>query len=192
MKSDIRKQFADRVIQLRKDKGFFYFIDSLKEIPLHLRKLMDVTIAAKFTDAQGVQALNELSSTFRSFNTFDGYNHQNISSILSPVNLGIVPPLWEDNLPQVAIEFVTHGVPIITSNKGGAQEISKNNNFIFDPSIPRSLSEKIIGIQNGEIDASKFWGAPLNIFSNEMHMLNIINIYLEILNENASEITKLL
>jgi len=42
-------------------------------------------------------------------------------------DVSVVPVLWEDNLPQIAIESVCHGVPVLSSQMGGAPELSKNN-----------------------------------------------------------------
>jgi glycosyltransferase involved in cell wall biosynthesis len=54
-----------------------------------------------------------------------------MSQILADVDLGIVPVLWEDNLPQVAIECVASGVPILTSDRGGAQELLGCPDLVF-------------------------------------------------------------
>ena len=52
--------------------------------------------------------------------------------MLADVDLGVVPHLWEDCYPQVTVEFVCNGVPVIVSNLGGAKEVSSQPDFEFD------------------------------------------------------------
>lgn len=162
---------------MRRDKGFYFFLESIKHLASTDKALIDVTIAAKFTDADAVFDMKNIANEFRSFNMFDGYTHANLSDILAPVNIGIVPPLWEDNLPQVAIEFVSHGIPVLTSNMGGAQEISNNPNFVFDINNPESLSNMLQSILRGKLDIEKFWANEPNIFSNSQHVAKLTEVY---------------
>jgi hypothetical protein len=60
------------------------------------------------------------------------------------VNLGIVPPQWEDNLPQVTIEMIANGIPALTSNKGGAHELNSHPKFVFEK--PCDLGNSILEI----------------------------------------------
>jgi glycosyltransferase involved in cell wall biosynthesis len=166
---------------MRRDKGFFFFLDSLRRLPPLAKTQIDVTIAAKFTDVDAVQEMKKIAKPFRTFNMFDGYTHDNLADILSPVNLGIVPPLWEDNLPQVAIEFVTHGVPLLTSNMGGAKEIANNSEFVFDINHPDSLCNRLQSVLRGELNVERFWMNEPNVRSNVQHMDELITVYQTVL-----------
>ena len=47
----------------------------------------------------------------------------------------IVPSIWPENAPLVALEALSAGTPIIVSNRGGLPEINKKmnmNTFVFD------------------------------------------------------------
>jgi hypothetical protein len=48
-----------------------------------------------------------MAHRFRAITLHDGYTHAGLDRVLEGVQLGIVPPIWEDNLPQVAIEMVS-------------------------------------------------------------------------------------
>jgi glycosyltransferase involved in cell wall biosynthesis len=106
-----------------------------------------------------------------------------LKNILEPVNLGVVPALWEDNLPQVAIEFVAYGVPILTSNMGGAQEISGNPEFTFDVNERGSLENKIFSVLYGDLSVGGFWDGSINIYSNFKHMEEVVRVYMRILDK---------
>jgi len=59
--------------------------------------------------------------------------YENIPTILNGIHLGVIPPLWEDNLPQVTFELLA-AAPVMCSNRGGAQEFVRHPaSFIFDP-----------------------------------------------------------
>ena len=54
--------------------------------------------------------------------------------------------LWEDNLPQIAIEFISKGIPILTSDRGGAKEIACNEAFIFRSGSHEAFASKLADI----------------------------------------------
>jgi glycosyltransferase involved in cell wall biosynthesis len=108
---------------MRRDKGFYFLLQALEKMPRRLAERLRVTVAAKVTDPGAVDWLRRLAHKFAAVTVLDGYTHAALPQILSGIDLGIVPVLWEDNLPQVALEFVGSGVPVLTSNLGGAHEL---------------------------------------------------------------------
>src|SRR5690606_37858124 len=92
-----------------------------------------------------VQAV--LRSRFAALTWHDGYQPTELPAILEGVDLGVVPVQWEDNLPQVAIEMVAHGVPILTSDRGGAQELGgANPDFTFRAGDPTDFSARLVAV----------------------------------------------
>ena len=98
-------------------------------------------------------------------------------SVLSGVNLGLVPPLWEDNLPQVAIELVSRGIPILTSDRGGAQEVFANKAFTFPAGSHRELIDRLVAIEAGRIRLGSFWEGPVRLFSMSEHVTHLERHY---------------
>jgi glycosyltransferase involved in cell wall biosynthesis len=166
---------------MRRLKGFYFFLDVIECLPTDILAQIEITVAAKFDDPGAVKRLNSLG--IKRLRLFDGYNQQDLPDILNPVNLGIVPPLWEDNLPQVAIEFIAHGIPILTSNMGGAQEIVDNSDYVFTIDNIDDLVGKICSIHQGKFDFSGYWNTQLNIKSNRQHAAEILSVYESILQE---------
>jgi glycosyltransferase involved in cell wall biosynthesis len=164
-----------------KQKGFFFFLDALECIPPEFLSSIEITVAARFKNPADLSRLREIGGRAKSLNVYNGFNHQTIQQILAPVTLGIVPPLWEDNLPQIAIEFVTHGVPILTSDRGGAHEIANNAAYVFSADSANDATQKICDILNGKLDMHAFWQADLQLKSNDTHLEEIIRIYSEAL-----------
>ena len=67
---------------------------------------------------------------------------------MSRIDLGIVPVLWEDNLPQVAIEMAAYGVPVLSSDLGGASELTCNKEFVFKAGDISECKAKIVQFVN--------------------------------------------
>jgi len=174
---------------MTRQKGFFFFLDILDSLPENVLANIDVTVAARFNDSKGISRLNAIERKVRSLRKYDGYSHGDIATILQSVNIGVIPSLWEDNLPQIAIEFVTNGVPILTSDLGGASEIAGDPNFIFTSKDAREAALKIMSIANGSLDMSQFWKNTLRLKSVPGHVREIIDIYHLILSKRRGSLT---
>lgn len=133
---------------MRKSKGFHFLLDAFESIDKDIIKNINLVVAAK-KNTQLFSRLEDISRSFNSFQYHDGYNHDNISEILKDVDVGLVPPIWEDNLPQVAIEMHCRHIPILTSNLGGASEIhNRNNHFTFEAGNVSSFKKKLEFLYN--------------------------------------------
>ena len=61
-----------------------------------------------------------------------------------PPTSGVVPVLWHDNLPQVAIEMHARHIPLLTSDMGGAQELGNCPEMVFAAlQLPISVERRI-------------------------------------------------
>ncbi|HWG42001.1 MAG TPA: glycosyltransferase [Gemmataceae bacterium] len=116
---------------MRRDKGFYFYLDALQKMPAQLARRLGLVFAVKMGDPFAYDRIKRMAHRFASVTFYDGYTHAQLPQILSGVDLGIVPVLWEDNLPQVAIECVASGVPILTSNRGGAKELLNCPDLVF-------------------------------------------------------------
>lgn len=95
----------------------------------------------------------------------------------------ILPSIWLENNPLVALEALSNSCPIIASNIGGLPEIVKNgqNGFLFTPRNPLELSEKIGELSKNYFLVKKFGENSKKIwkekFNEKVHFLNLIIIY---------------
>lgn len=86
-----------------------------------------------------------LLSKFKSVEIITGgYKHDRLKEIFDNCDLSLIPVVWEDNLPQVAIESIAFGVPLLCSDAGGAKELYKNNLFTFKAGDKEDFLSKII------------------------------------------------
>ena len=162
---------------MRADKGFWFLLDALEAMPAPLAAQIELVIAARDTGKGGKARLDALAPKFRKINHFDGYTQESIGTVLQNTDIGIVPPLWEDNLPQVAIEIVSRGIPILTSDAGGAQELGNNPAFTFASGSVDALHDRLEQILEGRLDLSDFWQQSMAPKSMQEHLADLMQHY---------------
>ena len=143
---------------MSKEKGFDFFLDALNRLSPQELKNINLTIAARNTCEQSYKKMMSLAGNVNHFKYFDGYSKSTQHKILNGSDLSIIPVLWEDNLPQVAIESVMYGVPILVSNLGGAQELVGGDlMFTFKHGDESDFMHKLCFFIYNKHSLSHFW-----------------------------------
>ena len=162
-------------------KGFYFFLNVLKKMPEDMAKNIEVTVVAKhfkFFHMREIRALNRLKSKFSAVKLINGYKHDEQQRLLQDKHLGIVPVLWEDNLPQVAIEQIAYGVPVLCSDLGGASELSNHNpDFIFKAGDIVDFMSKFENILNNRQLLQDFWKSVKPLTTMPQHVEFLRKIY---------------
>lgn len=156
------------------EKGFYLYLHAL-EIMGDESKNIILKFASKIKNIETKNRLTELKTKFKDVVIYDGYTHNDFPVIMEDVNLGIVPPLWEDNLPQVAIEMISNGIPVLTSMNGGAKEL--NSHVMFRFQTEKDLLEKIKEINSKRYLLTEYWNYAHKLTSMDTHIENLIKIY---------------
>lgn len=162
---------------MRRDKGFFFLLDSLERLPEKISKRIAVVIAARYDDMNAVTRLKQLTNKFASIELYNGYTHNQIPQIIKGVHLGIVPVLWENNLPQVAIEFKAMGIPVLASDLGGASELSASTHFIFKNGNYRDFADKLNEIIKCPAILDDYWDRQMKLKDMGTHLYDLLQIY---------------
>ena len=162
---------------MRRDKGFYFFLDTLERMSAEMAKRIDVIFATKNTDAAAYERIEMLGKRLNKVFYSDGYTHEQLDDILRNADVGVVPVLWEDNLPQVAIEMVSRGVPIVTSDLGGASEIGDNAEFIFKNNDAEDLLNKLQRLLDRETLLSAFWDNAMKPVTFDEHVKQLQAAY---------------
>ncbi|MEM9128152.1 MAG: glycosyltransferase [Pseudomonadota bacterium] len=143
---------------MRRDKGFFFLLDALEALPSDLSGRVRVVVAAQSKDVAVTDRLEKLSKHLSGITHIDGYSHATLDEILSGVDVGVIPVLWEDNLPQVAIEMHARHIPLLTSDMGGAQELGNCPDMIFAAGDIQAFVDRIRGLLNGgAVNFDAYW-----------------------------------
>lgn len=132
-----RKHVSNRALHVayigyaRKDKGFYFLLDALEKLNDRISLQVELTIAVRLQDKEVISRILALRNRFFYVHWYNGYKHDDLRNILGQVEVGIVPVLWRDNLPQVSIEYLLHGVKVLASDLGGAKELAPSKEYIF-------------------------------------------------------------
>lgn len=162
----------------RCDKGFFFLLDALELLPFDLAKRITLQLGVKTDNSKGLLIyIQRKCKWLHEVHLFDGYTHDDLQDILSKTSLGIIPVLWEDNLPQVAIEMHCHGIPLLCSNLGGASELSNNDCFIFKAGVADDFIAKLSHILTRGITNEEYWGKAMRPIGIETHAQHLVTKY---------------
>ena len=142
---------------MRRDKGFFFLLETLEALPDDIAARVRVVIAARRGDGPTMARIDALKSRLAGVTCLDGYTHAQLDTILADIDVGVVPVLWHDNLPQVAIEMHARHIPLITSDLGGAQELSGCSSMIFPTGDQTALTAIFRRLLEGGVDATDYW-----------------------------------
>lgn len=128
-------------------------------------------------DKINVEKIKELNRKLKSATHINGYNHNELPKIYENIDLGIVPVIWEDNLPQVAIEYVAYGVPVLCSDLGGAQELSAAKEFVFKAGDIKDFQNKIIKIIKNRKLLKKYFDEKQKLTTMDEHVKTLMKFY---------------
>ena len=156
------------------EKGFSFLEAALNKIPENTAKKLNIIIAARGANPQSIK---EKLNHFNSCKVHDGYTHDQLPEIMQSVDLGIVPVLWEDNLPQVAIEMVAHGVPILCSDMGGASELCDGEDFKFKAGDEADLIQKLTNFVERPELLYRYWEHHRGLTTMQQHVEQLESIY---------------
>ncbi|MDO6586870.1 glycosyltransferase [Salipiger sp. 1_MG-2023] len=162
---------------MRRDKGFYFLLEALEEMPIELAERVHLVIASRRGDHETMERVVALSERFASVQYADGYSHDQLDALLEGVGVGVIPVLWEDNLPQVAIEMHARHIPLLTSDLGGAQELGNSPEMRFASGDIDDFHARVQAMLDGEIDLSDYWSRALAPYSMENHLAELHQVY---------------
>lgn len=161
----------------RPDKGFHFLVEALEAMPERLEGCFSLTVAARNSDPAAVNRLRRLADRLAGLTIRDGYRHDELPALLAEVDLGLVLPLWDDALPQVAIEFVGYGVPILVTDRGGQQELAADPAFVFAAEDVAAFWDRLERIWTKRSELQRFWTLPRPLRTNAEHAAELLEIY---------------
>lgn len=157
------------------EKGYPFLIRALTGMDPVLTSNIDLLLTTTTTGRD--EELERNLSHFHSLQIIHGYTHQELSRILRDVHLGIIPVLWEDNLPQVAIEMVAMGVPILCSDAGGASELCDSELFRFRHGDREDFITKLSYLAKNRKMLSQYWEHHHGLVTMKEHFADMARIY---------------
>ncbi|HJJ04495.1 MAG TPA: glycosyltransferase family 4 protein [Clostridiaceae bacterium] len=163
-----------------KAKGLEFLLEALEILPTDIAKKINFLCYARIKDTddeEHVKRINNLNQKLHLAKHYNGYDHKELQQILSNIDLGIVPVIWEDNLPQVAIEYVAHGVPVLCSDLGGAHELSSSKYFIYKAGNKQDFIDKIEKIINNREILDDYFKKRIKLTTMDEHVEKLLAYY---------------
>ncbi|WP_084657638.1 glycosyltransferase [Natronohydrobacter thiooxidans] len=142
---------------MRRDKGFDFLLEALERLPREHAARLHLTLAARAGTPAQMARIAALRPHLAGLDWQDGYARGDLDRVLAGVDYGIVPPLWEDNLPQVALEMHCRHIPILTSDRGGARELAGTSDLTFPAGDRQAFAALIARLLRGAVDLRAYW-----------------------------------
>lgn len=157
------------------EKGYPFLLDSLEKLDEEHASKIDLVLTT--TTLGKDEYVKEKLKKLHSVEIIHGYTHADLPNILRGAQLGIIPVLWEDNLPQVAIEMVSLGVPILCSSAGGASELCSSEKFRFEGGNTEDFLEKLAYFTEHQEAVKDYWKYHNGLVTMKMHFDEIAKIF---------------
>lgn len=121
------------------------------------------------------------------------YKPTDISDIMSKSDIGLVLSIWEDNGPQVAMEFINHKVPVLGTSRGGIPDIvSPNAGHLFDPDQTEEREGAVRWLQEITCEQiERISRSILRLKTPDEHMQRILALYKEALGGNSAAMMRI-
>lgn len=159
-------------------KGFDFLIEALDGLDKKIAMNVNLYLVCRNDPNYNIEEIkNRLDEKFASVIYIDGYSHDTLSSLLKGKHLGVIPVVWEDNLPQVAIEVTSFGVPILASDLGGASELCDNTDFKFKGGDVKDFQKKLTNIIENREKLQEFWDFYNKPTTMEQHLEELYQYY---------------
>lgn len=162
---------------MRRDKGFYFLLNALETMPRELASRLRLEVAAKRSDRATMDRLSELSGRLAGLTHADGYSHDDLDRLLAQVDVGLIPVLWHDNLPQVAIEMHARHIPLLCADIGGARELGNCPQMTFAAGDVAAFHDRIRALLQGEIDMAAYWRGASAPVEMQAHLRDLMAHY---------------
>lgn len=162
---------------MRRDKGFFFLLDALEKLPDELVSRVRLLAAAREGPLGAMARLEALRGRMAEVIHVNGYGHDQLDGLMEQVDVGLIPVLWQDNLPQVAIEMHARHIPLLTSDLGGAQELAACPDMVFKAGDIESFGERLRFILDGGLDIDSYWATAMSPVSMPGHIADLMAVY---------------
>lgn len=166
---------------MRRDKGFFFLLDALEALPANIAARIRIVVAARSANRATMARLTQLEERLAGVIHHDGYTHDDLDAVLASVDVGVVPVLWHDNLPQVAIEMHARHIPLLTSDRGGASELGGCAQMTFMAGDVQDFASRLAGLLAGKVDMAAYWRGARVPIDMPAHVTNLLALYSEVL-----------
>lgn len=161
------------------NKGYRYFVESLKLLPKHVRGLM----VGSFSQASAAQIRSLAADCVDRLELRPWAAREAIRDTYAEATIAVVPSIWAEPFGIVGLEAFACGVPVVASDVGGVRDwlVDGQNGKLAAVKDGAALSRAIAEILNSP-DQGRTLGANgcelvAARFSIERHMDDLLSLY---------------
>ncbi len=162
---------------MRRDKGFYFLLKALEEMPPEMAGRIRLDVAARRGDRATMDRLSDLAPKLAGLTHANGYSHDDLDRLLAKVDVGLIPVLWHDNLPQVAIEMHARHIPLLCADMGGAQELGNCPDMVFAAGDVADFHARVGALLAGEVDMDAYWRGAMTPVDMRDHLSALMGYY---------------
>lgn len=156
------------------EKGYPFLLNALEKLDKERAAKVELVLTMKQNEDEKVTARLK---RFKSVKIIHGYKHADLPEIFEGCHLSVVPVVWEDNLPQIAIESVAYGVPVLASDFGGASELCSSDAFKFKGGDEESFLEKLRFFIDNPQELANYWRFHNGLVTLKRHLNEMLHYY---------------
>jgi len=136
-------------------------LEPQKGVMLAIEAVADTGIKLKIAGSSSTgyeKQVKEYASRFNNVELLGNVDQHRLKKLYTNARVVLIPSLWYENLPNVAIEAMQYSRPIIASNLGSMPYVVKNgiNGYSLDPNA-RKFKERLLTLYN-DINLCKLIG----------------------------------
>lgn len=107
------------------------------------------------------------------------YDNDEVLFLLKNIDVLVFPSIIFENYPTVILESLIAGVPVISTNIGGAKELINNNSYglLFENMDAEDLKDKILSIDFKQLNIMKENLLSYQAYTFKEHVRDLDNIY---------------
>jgi glycosyltransferase involved in cell wall biosynthesis len=130
--------------QIERIKGVHVLVEAFQKASINQHARLDIWGDLTRNSAY-VTELKALSDHNPSINFLGRFDRAQLASVLSEIDVLVVPSIWYENAPLVIQESFAAGIPVITSNLGGmAEAVTREvNGLLFERGDSTDLARQI-------------------------------------------------
>ena len=148
------------------DKGAVLFVGGLYEpkgaqiaVEAAIKHGFELVVAGSTDTQLGKKLMERVRNANAKQVRFEGFcDIKRLDALYRESVCVVIPSLWYENLPNVVLESMAYGRPVIASNIGSLPEtvIDGENGFLFKPGDSDDLAEKVLTIKENPNQAMQF------------------------------------
>jgi len=136
-------------------KGVHVLVAAMRRLPPGADVRLKIYGSAPVEAAQYATELNAIAAEDSRIAFCGTFESRDLAQVLDGIDVLVVPSLWNENMPLVALSAQAAGCPLVASDIGGLADVVTHgrNGLVFPPGSAGELAELIVRLVDGDLVA---------------------------------------